>query len=57
MDEYKLVTPEQLKLGWTELRGSPLRGAAVVIHHEYIVVRQLESGNYVVRAPKVEDGK
>lgn len=47
--EYKIVTPEQLKAGWMEFRG------VTPIHHEYIVLRKLESGNYVVRAPQVKE--
>jgi hypothetical protein len=46
--EYMIVTPEQLQKGWMEIRG------VTPIHHEFIVLRQLESGNYVVAAPKVK---
>lgn len=45
---YRLVTPEQLQQGWMELRG------VTPIHHNFIVIRQLDSGNYVVKVPDVE---
>ncbi len=42
---YLIVTAEQLKQGWIELRG------VTPIHHNYVVLAQTENGNYVVKAP------
>lgn len=46
-----LVTPEQVKLGWMELRG------VTPIHHNFVVLAKRADGNYVVRAPGlIDDG-
>lgn len=48
---WLIVTPEQLKKGWIEMRGiSPT-------HHNYIVLGQREDGNYVVRNPELSLNK
>ena len=41
-----IVTPEQFKDGWIEMRG------VTPIHHNFIAVRRLPNGNMVVRAPE-----
>jgi hypothetical protein len=43
---WRLVTPEQLKQGWLELRG----WESAPIHHEYEVIAEREDG-IVVRNP------
>lgn len=44
---WKLVTPEQLKMGWMEMRG------VTPIHHNYLVIKVMPDGNYVVKNPEV----
>lgn len=44
---WKVVTPEQVKQGWMEIRG------VTPVHHDYIVLNKLDNGNYVVRNPEL----
>lgn len=43
---WKIVTPEQYKQGWIELRG------VTPIHHQFQVIRKTEAGDYVVLDPE-----
>ena len=45
-EPWLIVTPEQYKKGWIEMRG------VTPIHHEYIWVRDVDSEHIVVRNPK-----
>ncbi len=45
---WKIVTPEQYKQGWMELRG------VTPIHHDYIQLGKTDQGNVVVRNPELQ---
>lgn len=47
-EPWLIVTPEQVKEGWMELRG------VTPVHHSFIILGQREDGNYVVRNPKLQ---
>ncbi len=42
---WLIVTPEQLKKGWIEMRG------VTPIHREFLIIKKREDGDYVVRNP------
>ena len=46
-ERWKVITPEQLKLGWMELRG------VTPVHHNWIVLGQTDEGNYIVKVPEL----
>ncbi len=48
-----IVTPEQFKAGWVSFRYIPDYGAdplkvTAIGHHEYVLIRKLPDGNYLV---------
>lgn len=46
-EPWLIVTPEQLKKGWIELRG------VTPVHHNFLVIARREDGNYIVRSPQL----
>jgi hypothetical protein len=46
-EPWLLVTPEELKKGWMEMRG------VTPVHHEYLVLGRRDDGAYIVRNPKL----
>ncbi len=51
MTDARVVTPKQLEEGWIEFRRD---GVPNTIHHDFVVIRKLPDGNYVVREPEVQ---
>jgi hypothetical protein len=45
-DPWLIVTPEQYKRGWIEMRGT------IPVHHEYLWVRDIDPEHIVVRNPQ-----
>lgn len=46
-ESWLIITPKQLKEGWIEVRG------VTPVHHSFLILQELEDGNYVVRNPKL----
>lgn len=53
-EPFMVVNEMELKAGWThhDLTDEENDGG-VSLHHEHVVIRKLDDGNYVVRNPEV----
>lgn len=47
---YLIVTPEQFKKGWMEMKG------VTPVHHSFIELGRTDEGNYVVKNPELIAG-
>jgi len=44
---WRIVTPKQANEGWAEIKDG------VVTHRDFVVLKKLEDGNFVVRNPEL----